>query len=167
MEHSSRLLLLVLALLLSLTTRAESIAIGNQLDDFTLPVIDGFGKSLYEQRGIPVMLIWVGDCHRCEGALKAYEQLAEKYKASGIVSWVIWTPDGKDDSEAPDIQLPVLKYSAKLPNAWQIQPQPAVMLVSRDSTLDYLFVGNLRKNLEFTNHALAYWLERDDFVHQR
>ena len=113
------------------------------------------------------MLIWVGDCDRCESHLKQYDELTKRYAEKGLVSWVIWTPEGLDDSEAPDVQLPVLKYSPKLPNAWQIQPQPAVMLVGRDGTLDYLFVGNLRKNLEFANHALANWLGRDDLVHQR
>jgi len=64
------------------------------------------------------------------------------------------------------VSIPVLKYSPKLPNAWQVQPQPAVMLVGRDGTLDYMFAGNLRKNLEFANHALAYWLDGDDLVRQ-
>lgn len=167
MEHRSRFLLLILGVLLSVGTKAETLSIGKQLDDFTLPAVNGFAKNLTEQRGLPLMLIWVGDCDRCESHLKQYDELTKRYAEKGLVSWVIWTPEGQDDSEAPDVQLPVLKYSPKLPNAWQIQPQPAVMLVGRDGTLDYLFVGNLRKNLEFANHALANWLGRDDLVHQR
>merc|ERR1711879_521468 len=144
MEHRSRFLLLILGMFLSLTVRSETIALGQQLEDFCLPSINGFAKNLTEQRGMPVMLIWVDDCDRCDNALKEYEKLAQRYRNKGLISWVIW-----------------------LPNAWQIQPQPAVMLVDRNGTLDYIFVGNLRKNLEFTNHALAYWLDGDDLVHQR
>lgn len=167
MEHRSRFLLLILGMFLSLTVRSETIALGQQLEDFSLPSINGFAKNLTEQRGMPVMLIWVDDCDRCDNALKEYEKLAQRYRNKGLISWVIWTPDGKDDAEAPSVSVPVLKYSPRLPNAWQIQPQPAVMLVDRNGTLDYIFVGNLRKNLEFTNHALAYWLDGDDLVHQR
>lgn len=167
MEHRSRLLLLILGFLATVGARAETIAIGEQLADFSLPAVNGFARNLTEQRGLPLMLVWSGDCDNCEYQLKKYDALARKYKRKGLVSWAIWTPDGQDDSDAPKVQMPVLKYSPKLPNAWQIQPQPAVMLVGRDGTLDYLFVGNLNKNLEFTNHALAYWLGKDDLVHQR
>lgn len=166
MEHRGRFLLLILGVLLTLSARSETIAIGQQLEDFTLPAVKGFAKNLTEQRGLPVMLVWVDDCRRCNNDVKAYEKLAQRYRDKGLISWVIWTPKGKNDAEAPEVSIPVLKYSPKLPNAWQVQPQPAVMLVGRDGTLDYMFAGSLRKNLEFANHALAYWLDGDDLVRQ-
>ncbi|WP_369856295.1 redoxin domain-containing protein [Candidatus Thalassolituus haligoni] len=172
MEHSSRILLLVLAALIAsfsvADTASSKLSIGDTLAELALPpVMGGYAKSLNEQRGKPVMLIWVGPCHQCREALEQYEQLARQYSKNGLVTWVIWDTDDQLVKDAPHTSLPLLAYNQKLTRAWQINPLPAVMLVSPDGTLDYLYAGSLFRNMEFTRRALSHWLSGDGVVHQR
>ncbi|MDO6749943.1 hypothetical protein, partial [Gilvimarinus sp. 1_MG-2023] len=80
---------------------------------------------------------------------------------------VIWDANDRFVKDAPRTRLPLLAYDQSLTRAWQINPLPAVMLVSPDGTLDYLYAGNLFRNMEFTRRALSHWLSVDGVVRQR
>ncbi|MDO6680925.1 MULTISPECIES: TlpA disulfide reductase family protein [unclassified Oceanobacter] len=172
MEHSSRFLLLILTALISSFSIAEAapnkLSIGDTLTELALPPVKGgYALSLEEQRGKPVMLIWVGACKDCQKALGHYERLARQYSKDGLVTWVIWDANDRFVKDAPRTRLPLLAYDQSLTRAWQINPLPAVMLVSPDGTLDYLYAGNLFRNMEFTRRALSHWLSVDGVVRQR
>jgi hypothetical protein len=171
MGLSGRILLLILIVLgfsqASAADQALKIAIGDKLEELRLPAAKGYGFSLKEQLGKPVMLIWVGDCDTCSSAVKDYSEVASRYEKDNLVTRVIWDADGKSYSSAPSLDLPVLVYDDSLPSTWKVDPVPAVMLISPDGVLDYAFIGNLNRNLEFTNRALAAWLSRNGMEHQR
>jgi len=152
-----RFLVLIAAFAVNHIASAQTIAPGEKVDDFSLPAANGeWGQRLAEQKGLPVMLIWTDRCDRCEERLSAYQLLAESHQIDGLVSWVIWTPDGND--AAPKMRIPVLKNSGYWNTAWQFEPKPAVMLINRDGVLDYLFTGPLSRRYDEVESVLSGWL---------
>ncbi|WP_221793022.1 peroxiredoxin family protein [Oceanobacter mangrovi] len=128
---------------------------GQPVTGLTLPALrSGFGFNIEEQLGHPVMLLWVGSCESCDKDLPAYEQLLQKYAASGLVSRVIWTAEESLQGQVPKTTLPLLVYSRSLTNAWSVEPQPAVMLINRDGLLAYTFTGRLSRNQSLADRAL-------------
>ncbi|WP_430462585.1 hypothetical protein ACQUQU_07310 [Thalassolituus sp. LLYu03] len=130
---------------------------GQVVEDFTLPsAVGSWGQRLAEQKGRPVMLIWTNRCNRCEESLAHYQLLAESHAIDGLVSWVIWTPYKED--VPPRMRLPVLENNGRWQTAWQFEPRPAVMLISADGVLDYLFTGNLQRRFSDVEQVMASWV---------
>lgn len=147
--------------LLSLFADAAENALipGQVIADFSLPsALHGRGQRLAEQKGRRVMLIRTGHCNQCDELLATYQLLAESHAHDGLVSWVIWTPHGRD--QPPQLRIPVLADDARWHTGWQFEPLPAVMLISPDGVLDYLFTGNLKRNYPETEQTLLRWMRQ-------
>lgn len=155
MGHFLRFLVLTLAVCLPVS--AANLLPGQAVGDFSLPAANGgWGQRLAEQHGKPVMLIWTDRCNRCEEELARYQLLAESYAIDGLVSWIIWAPDG--DDQPPKMRLPVLRNSGYWQTGWQFEPRPAVMLINADGVLDQLFTGDLQRRYSDVEKALPLWI---------
>ena len=174
MGLSCRILLLILTVLgLSQANAAEpeevTLKVGDSLGDLRLPTARGYGFSLREQLGYPVMLIWTGDCNIvCRDALPAYEAMAKRYsKDYPLVVRVVRDADSGSYPKTALSGMAELINDSQLPGALKINPVPAVMLISPEGVIDYMLVGNLNRNLEFTDRALASWLSGSGLERQR
>jgi len=147
--------------LLSLSADAADKALlpGQVVADFSLPsALNDRGQRLAEQKGQRVMLIRTGRCNQCEELLASYQLLAESHAHEGLVSWVIWTPHGRD--QPPQLRIPVLTDDARWHTGWQPEPLPAVMLIGADGVLDYLISGNLKRHYPETEQTLLRWMQQ-------
>ncbi|MCY0965618.1 hypothetical protein [Parathalassolituus penaei] len=175
MGLNCRILLLILTVLgLSQANAAESdntaLLVGDKPGDLRLPAARGYGFSLREQLGKPVLLIWVGDCNIvCRDAVPKYEALAKRYSKDYPSLTVRVVRDADGDSYPRDTLsgMSELINDSHLPGAWKVSPVPAVMLISPEGVLDRILVGNLNRNLEFTDRALASWLSSTGLERQR
>ena len=162
MGHFIRFLFLSLA---ALTVQAaelkstETLAPGQRVDDFSMPsAIGGWGQRLSEQRGKPVMLVWLDRCNQCEEELVRYQLLAESYALDHLVAWFIWVPRKND--QPPKMRLPVLLNDRKWSQSWGFNPRPAIMLINNDGVLDYLMLGDLSAHYDETEKTLAQWMAK-------
>lgn len=137
------------------------LAPGQKLNDFSWPSAfnNQPGQRLAEQIGHPVMLIWTDDCDRCEEQLVRYQNLALGYQGKGLVSWVVWTPDGQD--LPPTMRIPVLQADPYWRTGWQFESRPAVMLINAAGELDKLIIGRLTDNYRETEKTLADWMAQN------
>jgi hypothetical protein len=135
---------------------AKALEPGDKVPDFVMPSSNGAPERLSEKIGKPVMLIWLDDCDPCEEALINWQYLAESWALEGLEAWFIWHK--KSDYPTPRSRLPVLEYETSNRDAWWFESAPAVMLISPEGVLDYLFIDNVDvQRLEVTN-KLKHWL---------
>ncbi|UXD87426.1 peroxiredoxin family protein [Thalassolituus hydrocarboniclasticus] len=135
----------------------ETLAPGQLVDDFSMPsAIGGWGQRLAEQRGKPVMLVWLDRCNQCQEELVRYQLLAESYALDQLVAWFIWAPHKND--VPPKMRLPVLLNDQYWTQSWGFNPRPAVMLINNDGVLDHLILGDLTGHYAETEQTLARWM---------
>lgn len=175
MGLNCRILLLILTVLgLAQVNAAESdntaLVVGAKPGELRLPAARGYGFSLHEQLGKPVMLIWVGDCNIvCRDAMPKYDALVRRVSIEypSLVVRVVRDADGDRYPRDTLSGLTELMNDSHLQGAWKVNPVPAVMLISPEGVLDRVLVGNLNRNLEFTDRALASWLSSTGLERQR
>jgi hypothetical protein len=134
---------------------------GDKVPDFVMPSTNGAPQRLSEQVGQPVMLIWLGECNRCEETLIDWQYLAESWAVEGLKTWVIWRKH--ENHVAPWSRLPVLEYQASNKQAWWFEPSPAVMFISPDGLLDYLFIDKVNERKVEVANKLKLWLENKNW----
>jgi hypothetical protein len=135
---------------------AKALEPGEKVPNFVMPGSNSSPERLSEKIGKPLMLIWLDDCDQCEEALIDWQYLAESWALEGLETLFIWRK--KSDYSAPRSRLPVLEYEASNLDAWWFEPAPAVMLISPEGILDYLFIDNIDdRKLEVSN-KLKHWL---------
>ena len=134
---------------------------GDKVPDFVMPSTNGAPQRLSEQVGQPVMLIWLGECNRCQEALIDWQYLAESWAVEGLETWFVWRK--QENFAAPWSRLPVLEYQASNQQAWWFEPAPAVMFISPEGMLDYLFIDKVdERKVEIAN-KLKLWLENKNW----
>lgn len=140
---------------------AEALEPGDKVPDFVMPSTNGAPQRLSEQLGSPVMLVWLNDCNACAEELIDWQYLAESWAVEGLTTWFLWRR--QEGYKAPWSRLPVLEYQAQNAQAWWFEPSPAVMFITPDGVLDYLFIDkvNMRK-VEVANE-LKYWLQNKEW----
>lgn len=160
MGHFIRFLFLSLLSFSAQSAAAEDaarLAPGQAVEDFSMPsAVGGWGQRLLEQRGKPVMLIWLDRCDRCEEQLVRYQLLAESYALDELSAWFIWAPYKND--QPPKMRLPVLLNDRYWPQSWGFNPRPAIMLINQDGVLDHLILGDLSGHYDETEKTLALWM---------
>lgn len=160
MGHFIRFLFLNLLLLNAQAddpVKAQRLAPGQQVDDFSMPsAIGGWGHRLLEQRGKPVMLVWLDRCNLCEEELVRYQLLAESYALDNLSAWFIWAPYKND--KPPVMRLPVLLNDRRWLQSWGFDPRPAIMLINKDGVLDHLILGDLSAHYNETEQTLTQWM---------
>lgn len=142
-------------------TTVEALEPGDRVPDFVMPASNGAPQRLSEQIGQPVMLVWLHDCDRCEEDLISWQYLAESWSVEGLEAWFIW--DGQKGEMAPKSRLPVLTYEASNQQAWIFDPAPAVMLISPEGVLDYLFIDNVDERKAEIGNTLKLWLKNKNW----
>lgn len=149
---------LILTGLLCAPAQAESLQTGKAFPDFTLPsAFLDFGQRLSEQRGKPVMLILPGRCDRCEEDLLPLQLLSASFALDDLVSWVVW--DAYKDDQPPRLHMPVLRQTPGWLTGISALPEaPAVLLISRDGTLDHIIQGRLSRLPDMTRQQLQAWM---------
>lgn len=158
MGHIVRFLVLIL-IVYSAQTSANSLKPGDMVPDFTMRSVSGFGQSLAQARGFPVMLVWVGDCNACDEEIINYQILAESMAIDSLKGWFIWEPNG--NNEPPNMRIPVLKYDVQSPLAWRFETRPAVMLISPEGRLDHLITGNLEDIYKEVEFIILRWISNE------
>lgn len=130
---------------------------GDKVPDFTMMSSNGAPQRLSEQIGHPVMLIWIDDCNECSETLIDWQYLAESWAVEGLKTWVIW--EKEDGDKTPWSRLPVLVYDSNNPYAWWFDSSPAVMLISPDGYLDYVFIDDVKTSRKRVSEQLKVWLK--------
>ncbi|NRA24450.1 MAG: redoxin domain-containing protein [Oleispira sp.] len=136
---------------------ADALEPGDQVPDFVMPSTNGAPQRLSEQIGSPVMLVWLNDCNACEETLIDWQYLAESWEVEGLKTWFIWRKQA--GYLAPWSRLPVLEYQVSNPSAWWFEPSPAVMFISPDGVLDYLFIDKVDERKAEVASELKLWLK--------
>ncbi len=160
MGHFIRLLFLSLCVISAQAeelSAAVTLAPGQLVDDFSMPsAVGGWGQRLAEQRGKPVMLIWLDRCDQCQEELVRYQLLAESYALDQLVAWFLWVPHKND--VPPKMRLPVLLNDQYWSQSWGFNPRPAIMLINKDGVLDHLILGELSGHYDETEKTLTQWM---------
>ena len=151
----------VFLILICFLSVAEALEPRDTVPDFVMPSSNGAPQRLSEQIGSPVMLIWLDDCDHCEEVLIDWQYLAESWAVEGLETFFMWRK--KSDYIAPRSRVTVLEYHASNQEAWWFEPAPAVMLISPEGVLDYLFIDNVNdRKLEIANE-LKLWLSNKNW----
>jgi hypothetical protein len=151
----------VLLIITCTLTTAEALEPGDKVPDFVMPSSNGAPQRLSEQIGKPVMLIWLDECDQCEETLIDWQYLAESWEVEGLETWVVLRKHKKH--VAPRSRLIVMEYEASNQEAWWFEPSPAVMFISPDGVLDYLFIDQVEdRKLEIAN-KLKLWLKNKEW----
>ena len=130
---------------------------GDSVPNFVMSSDNAWPQRLSEQVGQPVMLIWLDGCTECNEWLIDWQDMAESLQEEGLVSWIVYQPK----PEQPKIfsRLPLLRYEASNPEAWWFGQAPAIMLISPDGVLDYLFMRDMSRRKDEINSTMRQWLE--------
>lgn len=151
----------ILLIITSTLTTVEALEPGDKVPDFVMTSTNGAPQRLSEQIGRPLMLIWLSECDRCQEDLIDWQYLAESWAVEGLEAWVIWRK--QENHVAPWSRLPVLEYQTSNRQAWWFEPSPAVMFISPDGILDYLFIDNVDERKVEVANELKQWLENKNW----
>ncbi len=142
---------------------ADALEPGDKVPDFVMASSNGAPQRLSEQIGKPVLLIWLDECDRCEEGLIDWQYMAESWAFEGLKTWVVLRKHKKN--AAPRSRLSVLEHEVSNQEAWWFEPAPAVMFISPDGVLDYLFIDKVEeRKLEIAN-KLKLWLKNKKWFH--
>lgn len=151
----------ILLILFSSATAVQALEPGDHVPDFVMASANGAPQRLSEQIGRPVMLVWLNDCNACAEALIDWQYLAESWAVEGLITWFMWRK--QEGYQVPWSRLPILEYHGSNPQAWWFEPSPAVMLISPNGVLDYLFIDNLDARKAEVASELKLWLQNKEW----
>lgn len=151
----------ILLILLCTTSVAVALEPGDKVPDFVMPSTNGAPQRLSEQVGSPVMLVWLNNCNACAEELIDWQYLAESWAVEGLETWFMWRQ--QEGFKAPWSRLPVLQYEASNQQAWWFEPSPAVMFISPNGVLDYLFIDKVNSRKAEVASELKSWLQNKEW----
>ena len=151
----------ILLILFCTTSVAIALEPGDKVPDFVMPSTNGAPQRLSEQVGSPVMLVWLNNCNACAEELIDWQYLAESWAVEGLETWFLWRQ--QEGFKAPWSRLPVLKYEASNQQAWWFEPSPAVMFITPDGVLDYLFIDKVNSRKTEVASELKSWLQNKEW----
>lgn len=151
-------------IMFSASSNTQALELGDSIPDFVMASENGAPKRLSEHVGKPVMLIWLDDCDGCAERLIQWQYLAESRAVDGLVTWVIWQPE--EGYQAPWSRLPILRYESTNKESWLFRPNPAVMLISPNGTLDHIFLQDLDERRSEIAGVLNDWLQKKQWLQE-
>lgn len=132
--------------LLALAAPAQALLpVGGAAPDFTLTSLVGGNWRLSEQRGkVVVVHFWNAGCGPCRNQMALLAQLAEKYKASGLVVWGVSIDDEAGSAlnavGRMGIMYPVLlDRERKVARVFQLQTLPSMVVIDRDGRIRHAY----------------------------
>jgi peroxiredoxin len=131
--------------------------VGQPAPDFTLPDLAGKPVTLSSFHGHKAVLIdfWATWCGPCRTALPGIQDLADKYKESGLAVLTIDQGESRDQVryfiERRQYSFPVLlDQDDAVGNSYGVRAIPTSVLVDKNGLVQAIFVGSLetQKSLE-------------------
>jgi peroxiredoxin len=139
------LALLALAALAVLAPARAVLPAGTMAPDFTLTSLVGANWRLSEQRGkVVVVHFWNAGCGPCREQIALLMQLADKYKASGLVVFGVSIDDeaarALDAVGKMGIMYPVLADRERnVARNYQLKTLPSMVIVDRDGRIRHAY----------------------------
>ena len=120
--------------------------VGRPVPDLTLPQLSGVPVKLSELRGKPVLLdFWGSYCAPCKHTTLHAQELANRYKSSGLTVLTITQDTAQDAKLWTDynhVNLPVLLDPDGLAfKAFDVQGVPVTILVDENGKVVHYWVG--------------------------